>query len=531
MSPLTDLITSRLTFGYRFSDPNPPSDDKLPDWISAQLAAPATDDAGVLDRLGRVILPITLTNSDGTQHVENRGLTDMFKSRPELWVLSNSTSTPDPAERRRPTDEVIAARWIRAALSPWQIFEVMVDFWHNHFSVDAFGSSQASAMWPIYDQVIRTNALGNFRTMLGATAKSAAMMYFLNQATSNKRQPNENFAREVMELHSLGIERYLGRTTPPGMAGTGYSDQDVQEAARALTGWTIADGNRKAADGTRPNDGSFIFSLDMHDTGTKTVFTIQFPAGGGRSEGESVLDYLASHVGTAKHIATKLYIRFVGDNPAADDPLLQAMADTFHANVGASNQIALVLQTLLWNAEFWLSGVVPPGSGASTGAKVKTPFELMISTIRATNCEVNPQEPLSNTCAQMGAPMFHWPEPNGMPDVATAWTGTNDMMVRWAAVDRIMTLGNKLLVNGIESLLTSLILWKRVTSPAQSVQLLAPTLLGASVSETTMAALTDYAKSTEVLGGKGAFVDPMLLEIGLRKLIGAIAATSEFQLR
>jgi hypothetical protein len=131
----------------------------------------------------------------------------------------------------------------------------------------------------------------------------------------------------------------------------------------------------------------------------------------------------------------------------------------------------------------------------------------------------------------MGAPMFHWPEPNGMPDVATAWTGTNDMMVRWAAVDGITALGNKLLVNSIESVLTSLILWKRVTSPTQSVQLLAPALLGDSVSDTTTAALTDYAKSTEVLGGKSAFIDPMLLEIGLRKLIGAIAATPEFQVR
>jgi uncharacterized protein (DUF1800 family) len=519
MSSLADQVTSRFTFGDRFGETDPPTDINRSAWVSAQVAAPTTDDAQVLQRLAAVVLPIVLTNPDGSTHVENRALTDLFKSGPDLWSLSNATATPDPAERRRPADEVVAARWVRAAHSQWQLFEVMVDFWHNHFSVDAYQSSQTSAMWPIYDQTIRAYALGNFRALLGATAKSAAMMYYLNQAQSNKQQPNENYAREVMELHTLGVARYLGLTTPPGMAGTGYSDQDVQEAARVLTGWTIADGSRRTADGSRPNDGGFIFSPAMHDTGRKTVFTIGFPAGGGLAEGELLLDYLAAHVGTAQHIATKLYIRFVGDIPPADDPLIQVMTDSFLRNSRAANQIALVLQSLVQQLGF-----------AAAGPKVKTPFELLVSAIRATNCDVNPQPTLSNFCAQMGAPLFHWPAPNGMPDVAGAWTGTNDMLVRWTAVAQIMTSQSNLLIDNPASLFYWLV-GNRVTSPSQAVQLLTPYMLGPSVSATTTAALLDYANSAEILGGRGVFANPVMLEAGLRRLVGAIAATPEYQMR
>src|SRR5712692_3053404 len=114
------------------------------------------------------------------------------------------------------------------------------------------------AMFPVYDSIIRTNALGNFRSLLGAVAKSPTMMYFLDQALSSQPIANENFARELMELHTLGIARYNGATTPSGTSTSGYSDQDVQQAARVLTGWTIADGTHRAADGTAANTGVFM---------------------------------------------------------------------------------------------------------------------------------------------------------------------------------------------------------------------------------------------------------------------------------
>ena len=518
----TDLIVSRFTFGPCLNDPQPVTSSGLSSWLAAQLLAPVSDDlVRVVTRLNYVLLPISITATDGTSKTTTRGLTDLFKSSQDLWAILAADTSANRAESRRPADEVAAARWIRAAFSPWQIQEVMVDFWHNHFSVDAYKVNQISAMWPAYDNVIRANALGNFRTMLGATAKSAAMMYYLNQNASVASHPNENFAREVMELHTLGIGRYLGETTPPGTAGTGYSDQDVINAARVLTGWTIADGSQKNASGLKPNTGDFLFSPSTHDNGSKVILGQTYPAAPVQPQydGETFLNTLANHPGTALTIATKLYTHFVRDVPPANNPLVQTMASVFQQNVNAPDQIARVLNTLIASTEF----------ADSAGQKVKTPFEFLISVIRATGAEINPQPNLTNMLSAMGAPMFRWPTPNGMPDIAPIWTGTNDMIQRWSLADQVMSSSLGILLDGPTTLFAQLA--PAIKTPPDAAYNVAQSILGPTATTTSLNAMATYAASGEVLGASGAVANPSKLNAGLRRLAGAAAATPEFQIR
>ncbi len=516
---LTDLITSRFTFGPRFNDPQPLGAGNLNPWLAAQLAAPAADDPAVLQRLAAIKMPISLMASDGTTTSQTLPLTYLFKSAPDLWSNAQADTTANKAWSRRPADEVVVARWLRAAFSSWQIQEVMVDFWHNHFSVDAYQSSVISAMWPAYDTVLRTNALGNFRSMLTATAQSAVMMSYLNLNSSVASHPNENYAREIMELHTLGIQRYLGETAPANLESTGYSDTDVTNAARVLTGWTIADGHQKAADGTHPNTGAFLFNPSNHDFNAKTIFGQTYPAGIAEAEGLRLIDSLARHPGTAQTIATKLYVHFIQEVPAANDALVQSLAGVFSQHVDSPNQIALVLQALIGSAEF----------AAAAGQKVKTPFEYLASLIRASGAEINPQSGLTGMLSSMGAPMFHWPTPNGMPDVASAWTGTNDMICRWSSASRVTAESSGILLDGDGTVFAEVALAAKTV--AEAVGAVAGAMLGSAPSAATMAALSTFAGSTGVLGAHGIFGNPKALNAGLRALAGAVAATPDFQLR
>jgi uncharacterized protein (DUF1800 family) len=322
-----------------------------------------------------------------------------------------------------------------------------------------------------------------------------------------------------MELHTLGIARYLGETTPPGAAGTGYSDADVQNAARALTGWTIADGHRPAADGSKPNTGAFLFSPKLHDNTAKVIFGQTIAAGGGQSDGETFLNMLAGHPGTAQTIATKLYMHFVQDTPPAGSAVIASMAKTFQANVGSPTQIQQVLTVLANSAEF----------AASVGAKVKTPFQFLISLLRVSGAEVAPSSTLTYGLSTLGAPLYHWSAPNGPPDASPPWVGTNDMIRRWSLAFQITSAGSKILADGPSTLFAQVP--TGLSSPASVVTRLAPLVFGSSLSAASSAALQTYAATGEVLGAKGVLTDPAKLLTGVRTLVGAMAATPEFQTR
>lgn len=335
------------------------------------------------------------------------------------------TPTPRPTGPQRdgalPLRELQQAKLLRAAFSEKQLQEVMVDFWYNHFNVWA---NKDSARWMVtsYERdVIRPHAMGKFKDLLVATAQSPAMLYyldnFLSQAeskaserasggagekTSTEPPPqpvrraglNENYARELMELHTLGVDG-------------GYTQQDVTEVARCFTGWAIV---------PSPNT-AFLYRPRAHDTGEKLVLGKRIPAGGGIEDGLRVLDILAKHPSTAKFISRKLCQRFVADEPP--QPLVDRAAETFRNTDGDIRQ---VVRTILTAPEFYSARVYRN--------KIKSPFELAVSAIRATAASTDGASPLIQAVARMGQPLYLCQPPTGYSDVSAEWLNSATLLER-----------------------------------------------------------------------------------------------------
>jgi uncharacterized protein (DUF1800 family) len=384
-------------------------------------------------------------------------------------------------ESNRVANDVATVKVARAVISERQLNEVMVDFWENHFSVFA-GKDRVRYFLPEYDaDVIRPHVLGKFRDLLGAVAKSSAMLYYLDQWQSvadsgrptlasaprviandthgkhavtdprlasmsvgqlmdqklmpkplfnrfsqlsperlndvrklniaqanvrlnqfaiaqGKRRPrglNENYARELMELHTLGVDG-------------GYTQHDVIEVARALTGWTIAKGG---------NGGGFVFRGELHDAGEKTILGVAFPAGRGIEDGEELLDLLARSPATAKMIATKLARRFVSDSPPP--ALVARAAATFTRTDG---DIRETMRTILTSPEFF--------SAAAFRSKVKSPFELVASTMRAMGAPADSSPRIAQFVNRLGEPIFGHLTPEGYPEFGTEWMNTGAILNR-----------------------------------------------------------------------------------------------------
>jgi uncharacterized protein (DUF1800 family) len=329
--------------------------------------------------------------------------------------------TMAPLEKRpfRIPVELQAAKLTRAVLSERQLEEVMTDFWFNHFNVDA---RKGAVKWMIADYertAIRPHALGKFRDLLLATAYHPAMLFYLDNWMSTKadlvvptgplkgqkRGLNENYAREIMELHTLGVEG-------------GYTQQDVIEVARAFTGWSI----------DKPREhGTFIFRPGAHDKGAKRVLGHVVPAGGGEQDGVMVIDILSRHPSTARFIATKLVRRFVSDEPPP--ALVERAAQTFRDTDG---DIRRVVVTIVTSPEFF--------SAEAYRAKIKTPLEVVASSVRALDGELAPPasggpQPgggyaLAQQVTKLGEPLYQQQPPTGYPDVAEAWVNTGALLNR-----------------------------------------------------------------------------------------------------
>lgn len=359
---------------------------------------------------------------------------DQFIS--DLWPRAlGSAPYTAWAERVRPADEVRVATWLRAVYSKRQLKEVLVDFWHNHFNVYAYAHPAIAATFPLYDQLMRQHALGNFRAFLEAVAQSVPMMYFLNNI-SNKagggEGGNENYARELFELHTLGGEHYLALYDDRESIGTmsyngveyvrGYIDRDVYEAARCLSGWTL-------------DQGVFAFNTDWHDNALKIVLGKQFPYNQGIDDARQLFDMLARHPGTARFICTKLCRRLIADDPPAS--VIDAAAAVWMAQLDAPDQIAQVVRAIVLASAF----------ETTWGEKLKRPFEFVASYLRAVDAEL-PND-VSATGSRAGSDwdaflrytgatghkIFEWPLPTGYPDVASHWANTNSLLWRWKLPD------------------------------------------------------------------------------------------------
>lgn len=312
------------------------------------------------------------------------------------------------SEAIKPFTQVRYRTVIRQASSARQLYERMVEFWHNHFNVFVF-DFPCYNMWPLWDALIRQHALGNFRTFLEATATSPHMLVYLDNAFSTDGGPNENYARELFELHTLGAMNY----NVPG----GYEDQDVYEASRAFTGWNVdVDYNYSSA--TR---GQFTYLHDNHDRFQKWVLGVRLPNDQPpQKDGRDVLDLLCNHMGTARHLCTKLVQKFVSDDPPP--ALVESAAQVWYANRTHANQIRLVLEHILSSAEF--------ASETHRRSKFKRPVDWVISTMRALGIAYPNHDSFWWMFGGMGQNYFEWTPPNGPPETRRRWETSNSLLQR-----------------------------------------------------------------------------------------------------
>jgi uncharacterized protein (DUF1800 family) len=449
-------VLDRLGFGARPGDMQRVRQMGLASYIEQQLHPERIADGAVASRLSEFQ---TLSMSTAALSADYFEPADRLRRQQQQQqaraaaadpaMAGGATMTTPPPPRTPPgpeqrmlqqrqqsvTAELMQAKLLRAALSERQLEEVLVDFWFNHFNVFV-NKGQVRQYLTAYERdVIRPNVLGNFRTLLGATAHSPAMLFYLDNFQSraaappaalpgnlqrrrndprlppNQRQQlqqrldqmqqrrpqgglNENYARELMELHTLGVDG-------------GYTQQDVVEVARILTGWTI----------DRPQQGgSFVFRPQTHDTGKKTVLGTTFSSAG-EKEGERLLDMLASHPSTAKHIARKLAQRFVADEPPA--ALVDRAAKKFLDTKGDLREVTRLIIT---SPEFFDEHYF--------AAKVKTPLEFVVSAVRATNANIVNAQPMVAALRDLGMPLYGAQPPTGYSMTADAWVNTGALLSR-----------------------------------------------------------------------------------------------------
>lgn len=352
-------------FGY---GPRPESIDQVASagverWLTGQLEPP-----GDPDLEGRL---------SGLQNLGQSIRDVILRSEADQRVLTQLVA------------EFSTAHLVRAVHGKNQLEAVLTDFWFNHFNVYIGDPLVRLGIVRYEADAIRPHVLGRFRDLLGAVANSWAMMTYLDNYLSTSRNINENYARELMELHTMGVDG-------------GYAQRDVEEVARAFTGWGI---DRRA--------GTFAYRNDVHDQGTKTVLGQSLPQGQGKKDGEDILDILARHPSTARFISLKLARRFVSDDPPA--ALVTRMADTFSRSGGDIRQ---VMRTLIGSPEFWQEAFGP--------GKIKTPHEFVLSALRAVGAEVTSAAAVlgaSGTASltAMGMPTYEALDPTGWSDRGTDW--------------------------------------------------------------------------------------------------------------
>jgi len=358
---------SRVTFGPRVEERLRVAEIGLNEWLEEQLAHESIDDQSLHWRL---------------QNFET-----LTMSAAELADWSEGLF--DDVDKQSVPRELARATLIRQVYSRRQLYEVMVEFWTDHFNI----SVEKGDCWFLKTvddrEVIRPHALGKFRDLLWASAHSPAMLVYLDNQVNHKGAPNENYARELMELHTLGVHG-------------GYTQQDVQELARCLTGWSVKEAFWR---------GDFTFNAGQHDTGAKTVLGLTINPDG-QGEAEQVVELLAAHPSTARFVATKLARRFIADEPPSE--LVAKASTAFTQNDG---DIRAVLRVILFDGL------------ASAQPKFKRPVNVVASALRMLNATTDGGEVLYDHLARMGQAHFRWPTPDGYPDRSGAWSG--NLMPRW----------------------------------------------------------------------------------------------------
>jgi uncharacterized protein (DUF1800 family) len=438
-------VLNRLGFGAAPGDVERVRRIGLQAYIDQQLQPERMNDAAMAERLAafqtlskttselaeQFFIPAQMARQQAQRQRSAQDPAMAQPSVPEAPLAAMMTAAQTEAVRgeRQAVLELMQAKVLRAAYSERQLEEVMVDFWFNHFNVFV-GKGQVRLYLTAYERdAIRPHVLGKFHDLLQATAESPAMLFYLDNwqssapdgaptmqpagfprgrrfdrpatrpqvpsAQNRRRGLNENYARELMELHTLGVDG-------------GYTQKDVQEVARAFTGWTIA---------IPRQGGSFRFEPRMHDDSEKIVLGRTIKSGGGKADGDEVLSLLSKHPSTARFISTKLVRRFVADEPPRS--LVDRAAKRFRETDG---DIRETLRTIVTSPEFF--------AAAAYRAKVKTPFEFVVSAVRAVGAQAGNGQPLVQAIRNMGMPLYGCQPPTGYADTAEAWVNSGALLSR-----------------------------------------------------------------------------------------------------
>jgi len=552
--PITELTEkeatlhalNRLAYGPRPGEVERVEQMGLEKWIDLQLHPERIDDSALDARLQQypairmsteqLLARYPRPNQQAQQQGQNR---QQFQQQRRQ---QQGQGQGDAQEMKNRPQEIVLelseAKMTRAIYSERQLQEVMADFWFNHFNVFV-GKGPERWFLPSYERdVIRPHTMGKFHELLYATAKSPAMLFYLdnwlsvdpvafaehaaelearrqrflrmfggdpnavmmrqnpnnpgagqgNPNAPQRRGLNENYGRELMELHTLGVDG-------------GYTQQDVTQAALALTGWTMTAPRR---------DPEFRFDERFHGSQPKVILGQTFRSGG-MKDGEQLLDMLAQHPSTAKFISTKLARRFVSDNPPPE--LVTRMAETFEKSNG---DIREVLKTMIYSPEFW--------SRAAYRAKIKTPSELVVSALRATGAEMAEAMPAVRWTAQIGEPLYGCQPPTGYKDTADAWVNSGALLNR-------MNFSILLATGRMRDTKVDLAGLLGVEDPKEPDGVLnhaVAVFLGGQVSKQTRAVLEKQLDDPQVLQ---AMLDDPVKNVDAGMIAGLVLGSPEFQRR
>jgi len=390
-------VLQRFAFGPRPGQVDEVARQGALAWLDVQLAASGHGDAR-LAALERRTPALALDPDDWAKR-----FVAMREARKE------GAAGADRAGTRELLDQVRGLVVQRAVTADDQLREVMASFWFDHFNVFLDKGADRFLLPSYVEDVIRPHALGRFVDLLIATARSPAMLFYLDNVQSvspdaqmparaqNGRRTgiNENYARELLELHTLGVDG-------------GYTQKDVIAVARILTGWSMR---------PPPQGGDFVFRPRAHDFGEKIVLGTRFPAGHGEEEGVRLLRMLARHPATIRHLCEKLCERFVSDDPP--DGCVDAAVAAWRASDGDIRQ---VVRAIARSPEFWSAGAI--------GTKVKTPLEFVASAVRAIDAEPDSGARLADAVAKLGEPLYRQPSPAGYPDRQEDWANSGALLAR-----------------------------------------------------------------------------------------------------
>jgi len=539
--PITDLTEDeaithaldRLGYGARPGDIERIRRTGLEKWITGQLHPETLNDKAAENRLADYSTISMSAAALLTEYPQaNVAAKRLGITQEEYNKRMQDSLHPPQGERAAPDkrpqvilNELMMAKLMRAIYSERQLQEQLTDFWFNHFNIFANKDQDIFLVGAYERDAIRPHTLGKFREMLGATAHNPAMLIYLDNWVSadpaaierakhaspeqkrawkdlpgygNKRGLNENYGRELMELHTLGVDG-------------GYSQQDVISVAKCFTGWTVRDPQNKP---------EFVFDPRIHDAAPKIVLGKKIKDGGER-DGEKVLDLLTAQKATAHHLSYELAEHFVADNPPP--ALVDRMAKTFQKTKGDLHE---TVRTMIYSPEFW--------SRNSYRAKIKTPFELVASATRALGADVDAPTYLVGWVERIGEPLYRCQPPTGYKDDATTWVNTGALLSRLNFALTLAT--NK--VRGASVDLTSRLGDDVGGDPARAMDRAVDVFLGGQISAASRATLEKDSSDPKVLNAKlGDLARPnpaqqnaaQPMDIGV--MTGLVLGTPEFQRR